>query len=119
MVIPGNDDALRAIRLFTAKISESIGEGVQAAMKSGELVPAAEGQAAQAPAEAGPLSYDEEGKEYPGEPSEAEVVKQPESDDISMEQVLEQTASSKGRKNPQAASAAVEPAPDKVESHTV
>jgi small subunit ribosomal protein S2 len=28
-VIPGNDDALRAIRLFTSKISESIAEGVQ------------------------------------------------------------------------------------------
>jgi small subunit ribosomal protein S2 len=27
-VIPGNDDALRAIRLFTSKISESIAEGV-------------------------------------------------------------------------------------------
>src|SRR3954471_749538 len=30
-VIPGNDDALRAIRLFTSKVSESIVEGVQAA----------------------------------------------------------------------------------------
>ena len=28
-VIPGNDDALRAIRLFTSKISESIAEGAQ------------------------------------------------------------------------------------------
>jgi len=28
-VIPGNDDALRAIRLFTSKIAESIAEGVQ------------------------------------------------------------------------------------------
>ena len=30
-VIPGNDDALRAIRLFTSKISDSIIEGVQMA----------------------------------------------------------------------------------------
>jgi len=30
-VIPGNDDALRAIRLFTSKISDSIVEGAQAA----------------------------------------------------------------------------------------
>ncbi|HEX6467364.1 MAG TPA: 30S ribosomal protein S2, partial [Terriglobales bacterium] len=30
-VIPGNDDALRAIRLFTSKIAESIVEGSQAA----------------------------------------------------------------------------------------
>jgi small subunit ribosomal protein S2 len=29
-VIPGNDDALRAIRLFTSKVSESIAEGVNA-----------------------------------------------------------------------------------------
>jgi len=29
MVIPGNDDALRAIRLFTSKISDSVIEGVQ------------------------------------------------------------------------------------------
>ena len=28
-VIPGNDDALRAIRLFTSKISDSVVEGVQ------------------------------------------------------------------------------------------
>jgi len=31
MVIPGNDDALRAIRLFTSKISDSVIEGVQTA----------------------------------------------------------------------------------------
>jgi small subunit ribosomal protein S2 len=33
MVIPGNDDALRAIRLFTSKISDSVIEGVQMAGK--------------------------------------------------------------------------------------
>jgi small subunit ribosomal protein S2 len=30
-IIPGNDDALRAIRLFTSKISDSVVEGVQTA----------------------------------------------------------------------------------------
>jgi small subunit ribosomal protein S2 len=30
-VIPGNDDALRAIRLFASKIADSVAEGVQAA----------------------------------------------------------------------------------------
>ena len=30
-VIPGNDDALRAIRLFTSKVSDSVIEGVQMA----------------------------------------------------------------------------------------
>jgi len=34
-VIPGNDDALRAIRLFTSKISDSIVEGAQAATDKG------------------------------------------------------------------------------------
>src|ERR1039457_7202197 len=29
-VIPGNDDAIRAIRLLTAKIADAVGEGVQA-----------------------------------------------------------------------------------------
>ena len=28
-VIPGNDDALRAIRLFASKISDSVAEGAQ------------------------------------------------------------------------------------------
>src|SRR6185503_3291528 len=30
-VIPGNDDALRAIRLFASKVADSIAEGAQAA----------------------------------------------------------------------------------------
>jgi small subunit ribosomal protein S2 len=37
-VIPGNDDALRAIRLFASKISESVIEG-QAVNKEGGTVP--------------------------------------------------------------------------------
>jgi small subunit ribosomal protein S2 len=51
-VIPGNDDALRAIRLFTSKIAESIAEGVNLigdkqmaelqAMASSEVPPEAE-----------------------------------------------------------------------------
>jgi small subunit ribosomal protein S2 len=51
-VIPGNDDALRAIRLFASKIADSIAEGAQAAtdkqkaeiagaVASGEVAPAA------------------------------------------------------------------------------
>jgi small subunit ribosomal protein S2 len=57
-VIPGNDDALRAIRLFTSKISESIAEGVHArddkamadiqAVAEPEPVSAIEAQAAEA-----------------------------------------------------------------------
>src|SRR5207248_141077 len=42
-VIPGNDDALRAIRLFASKISDSIVEGSQLATdkQSAELAAAA------------------------------------------------------------------------------
>ena len=41
-VIPGNDDALRAIRLFTSKISESIVEGQQMRMAAQTDEPVAE-----------------------------------------------------------------------------
>jgi small subunit ribosomal protein S2 len=34
-IIPGNDDALRAIRLFTSKVADSVIEGVQAAGERG------------------------------------------------------------------------------------
>src|SRR6478736_263860 len=62
-VIPGNDDALRAIRLFASKVADSIAEGVQAATdKQGAevagAVAAGEAQAAAAPAQAAPTSAD-------------------------------------------------------------
>jgi len=115
LVIPGNDDALRAIRLFTSKISESIAEGVQTRAKAGELPEPVEGKAAAAPVEASTVPFDEEGKEYPGEPSEADV--RGPAEDISMEEVMEQTT--KERKRPAAASTSAEAAPDQVESRTL
>ena len=69
-VIPGNDDALRAIRLFTSKISESIAEGVQL-ISDKQFAEMAETQAALASQEAAAV-------EYPAE----------EAADISMEDVL-------------------------------
>jgi small subunit ribosomal protein S2 len=64
-VIPGNDDALRAIRLFASKVADSIAEGVQAATdKQGAEVAGAvatgEAQAAAAavPAQSAPTSAD-------------------------------------------------------------
>src|SRR5579872_409726 len=42
-VIPGNDDALRAIRLFASKVADSIAEGVQVAAAGGVVPPAAGG----------------------------------------------------------------------------
>jgi small subunit ribosomal protein S2 len=74
-VIPGNDDALRAIRLFTSKIAESIAEGVNLigdkqmaelqAMASPEapLEVEAEIEAGEAPAEDVPTATAEAGEE--------------------------------------------------------
>ena len=52
-VIPGNDDALRAIRLFTSKISDSVVEGVQMAgeKRSGDGGVTADEQLEAAPVE--------------------------------------------------------------------
>jgi small subunit ribosomal protein S2 len=62
-VIPGNDDALRAIRLFASKVADSIAEGVQAATdkQGAEIAGAAatgETQTAAAAAPAAPTSAD-------------------------------------------------------------
>src|SRR5262249_19568409 len=79
-VIPGNDHALRAIRLFASKVADSIIEGAQLMSdKQMQDLAAAAGMAQQA--EAG------EGDASPagGAPAEAEGG----GDDISMEDVLE------------------------------
>ncbi|MGH9970581.1 MAG: 30S ribosomal protein S2 [Pyrinomonadaceae bacterium] len=47
-VIPGNDDALRAVRLFASRIADSILEGQQIATEGGVAV-AAEGESAESP----------------------------------------------------------------------
>jgi small subunit ribosomal protein S2 len=56
-VIPGNDDALRAVRLFASRIADSILEGQQIATEGGVVAQseaeAAESDAAAATAEAG------------------------------------------------------------------
>jgi small subunit ribosomal protein S2 len=89
-VIPGNDDALRAIRLFTSKISESIVEGVNAMSDKGiEVQAAAESAAAEAAAE--PIA-------------EAVAAGAESAEDISMEDVL----GSKGRKAPASADSEAE-----------
>jgi small subunit ribosomal protein S2 len=70
-VIPGNDDALRAIRLFTSKISDSVVEGVQMA---GDKRAADAGVTADAQLEAAPVEVSgaEAGADEPA--AEAEVV---------------------------------------------
>jgi small subunit ribosomal protein S2 len=114
-VIPGNDDALRAIRLFTSKISESIAEGVQAATdkQMGELAEAAQQVEG---GEAAPISsYEEEAKEYKGEPSEEAVLAMRAEEDISMEEVL----GTKPRKGPASETKAKEEPVEQSHSHSV
>jgi small subunit ribosomal protein S2 len=71
-VIPGNDDALRAIRLFTSKISESIAEGAQLMTDKQVADMQAAADAAQVAADAAPV----------------EQVTLEAGEDISMEEVL-------------------------------
>jgi small subunit ribosomal protein S2 len=70
-VIPGNDDALRAIRLFTSKISDSVVEGVQMVndKRASEAGVSADAQLEAAPVELGGL---EAGADEPA--AETEVV---------------------------------------------
>jgi small subunit ribosomal protein S2 len=70
-VIPGNDDALRAIRLFTSKISDSVVEGVQMAgdKRASEAGVTADAQLEAAPAEVAGL---ESGADEPS--GDGEVV---------------------------------------------
>jgi small subunit ribosomal protein S2 len=101
-VIPGNDDALRAIRLFTSKIAESIVEGVQAATdkQAGELAAAMQAAGGER-AEAAATGFEvEDGAEYPGEPSEAAMAMHSGGEEITMEEVM----GTKPRKGPAAAS---------------
>ncbi len=87
-VIPGNDDALRAIRLFTSKISESIAEGVHAR----DDKQMADIQAVAAPVVAAEVEGAE--AQLPGVAVEGEVAAagaddaSPEGEEIRMEDVL-------------------------------
>ena len=79
-VIPGNDDALRAIRLFTSKISESIVEGQQLRIAGQTDEPAADAGPAEVPAGGGGI--------YPADSSAIEGYVGEDGEDISMEEVL-------------------------------
>jgi small subunit ribosomal protein S2 len=95
-VIPGNDDALRAIRLFTSKISESIAEGVHARddKQMADIQAAAEPE----PVAAAPVA-EELVAEAAAEGGVAAPTAGPEGEEIRMEDVL-----GKGtRKRPSAA----------------
>ena len=59
-IIPGNDDALRAIRLFTSKVADSIVEGVQAAgdKQQAEIASIASATQEEAPSTISASAYD-------------------------------------------------------------
>jgi small subunit ribosomal protein S2 len=85
-VIPGNDDALRAIRLFASKIADSVIEGSQLASKHAEDLAATAGamQQAEEAAVAAPV----EGARDASGSEEAMATDDEEGEDISMEDVL-------------------------------
>jgi small subunit ribosomal protein S2 len=66
-VIPGNDDALRAIRLFTTKIADSAAEGVQMVSEAAFAAETAD----VTPAEVAPEFLGEESEDEPGEVHES------------------------------------------------
>ena len=80
-VIPGNDDALRAIRLFTSKISESIAEGAQL-MTDKQIADLNAGVSEAQQAENAAVEAPAEGS------TDASSAYASEGDDISMEEVL-------------------------------
>ncbi len=90
-VIPGNDDALRAIRLFTSKISESIAEGVHARddKQMQDIQAVAAPEPIHASSEVG-VSGDEFGGQAAAEPETAAVAAGAgaEGEEIRMEDVL-------------------------------
>jgi small subunit ribosomal protein S2 len=103
-VIPGNDDALRAIRLFASKISDSIVEGSQMATDKRDAELAAVVAAGQEPH---PSHHESQSIEAAGESDTA-------SEDISMEDVL----GTGTKKAPAAAKEVAEEVPQ-VESQTL
>ena len=80
-VIPGNDDALRAIRLFASKIADSVVEGSQAATDK-QMADVAAGVQYSQDAEAAAASP-EEGEGFPEPPAETSDF-----EEVSMEEVL-------------------------------
>jgi small subunit ribosomal protein S2 len=94
-VIPGNDDALRAIRLFASKVADSIAEGVQFATdkQGADMASAVSAHAAEAAAET------------KAAPTSADLA---EEDELNMEEVL----GGKVRKAPESETPAEVPALD-------
>jgi small subunit ribosomal protein S2 len=105
-VIPGNDDALRAIRLFAAKIADSVAEGAQYMTDKQVADLAAAGAAQQAELDAAAGAAE----------GAAEISAEADTgaEDISMEDVL----GAGTRKQPAAAKEAAADLPEEIEHQT-
>jgi small subunit ribosomal protein S2 len=104
-VIPGNDDALRAIRLFTSKIAESIAEGVH-------LLDDKQMADLQAAAESG-LQAEAAAAEVPADGAASVAAAGAEAEDIRMEDVL----GAGTRKRPSAATEDLDELPAETRRH--
>ena len=102
-VIPGNDDALRAIRLFTTKIADSADEGVQMVSDKAFATEVADVDQA----EVAPEHIGEEGEANEIQASEAPPPTADEDDNVDLEAVLGGGI----RKAPAAAIASTSPRP--------
>ena len=102
-VIPGNDDALRAIRLFASKIADSVAEGVQASTdkQAAEVAAGVEYATTAAERVAAAEELSGEAGAVPSGIAEGEAG----AEDLSMEEVLGATP----RKRPAVAGAKEEP----------
>jgi len=94
-IIPGNDDALRAIRLFASKIADSVAEGAQLMSDKQIADLSAAADAAQAGAAAGEVPV--EGT------ADISAVADAEGEDISMEDVLGATSRKQAARTKEAA----------------
>jgi small subunit ribosomal protein S2 len=71
-VIPGNDDALRAVRLFASRIADSILEGQQIATEGGVVAQSEEGQTAESAAGVSEAAAQESASESAAAPESIE-----------------------------------------------
>jgi small subunit ribosomal protein S2 len=106
-VIPGNDDALRAIRLFASKIADSVAEGAQL-MTDKQVADLAAAAGAAQQAERDAAAREAEGT------VDIDAAEEAGTEDISMEEVL----GAGTRKQPVAAKESVDEAVPQVETQT-
>jgi len=91
-VIPGNDDALRAVRLFASRIADSIIEGHQIATEGGVAAQAEEDQAAAAEGDIPVEAAAQASAETTEAPAKVETAEAPQSPEANNGSVVDQAA---------------------------